>query len=479
MDHSKPKRMPQRIAKQTARRPTQQQPAALTKSLFYSHFSRRLGLPLVIVRRLFGDLQALTQREVRRKGGFAIPGLVRFERQSRKARAGRNPATGEPIKIPPTTVLKVRVSRELEAALSPMLGASARPPKAVKAFRKRGLRAKVSLKRPRPVKLPPNAEVVRVFYGTDRRPAASRPEGHFTTERGNALSFGWCDVSIPRDHRLAVIERPRITRLEFREDPKKHFVILLRTSQSPEQFWTGLQGLNESSVLIFIHGFGVIFDDALYRAAQLCYDLEFQGVPMVYSWASSGSKARYTADLGNNDFTVETLKRFLVEVARKSGVQTIHVVAHSMGNRALVNALFQLADRWRTDGLPRIENLLLTAPDIDRAVFLRLAAAMATTANKTTLYASSKDKALKLSKKLQIYPRAGDADDIVVVAGIDSIDATQLKTDFLSHSYYGDHRSVLSDFHELLEYGAPPARRFGLHGVPRGTPRYWEFRPSR
>ncbi len=150
-----------------------------------------------------------------------------------------------------------------------------------------------------------------------------------------------------------------------------------------------------------------------------------------------------------------------------------------MGNRALVNALFQMAGTWRTQGLPLIENLFLTAPDIDKDTFAQLATTMATTASRTTLYASSKDKALKISKKKQIYPRAGDATDIVVVAGVDSIDASRLETDFLSHCYYGDHQSVVGDFHQLLEFGAPPGKRFGMNGIPKATPRYWEFRPTR
>lgn len=440
-----------------------------TKQL-YAHFAEKLGLPEKLVREFFRELPRLATQELRRNGEFVLPGLVKVVIQSRKARMGRNPATGAPVKVPPKKVVKARIFKALkDAVLSPTRLA------------KPTLRISKTKKAKARVAMPPsepNAEVIRVFYGTDRKHSPSQT-GHFTTERADSLSVGWCDVSIPPDHRLAVIERPRITRLEFREDQKKHFVIIARAVQSPEEFWDNIKGLGKKSTLLFIHGFSVVFDDAIYRAAQLAYDLEFKGVPMLYSWASSGTKARYTADIGNNDFTVETLKEFLIDAMRKSGVQEIHVVAHSMGNRALVNALFQLAAKWRSDGLPRIQNLFLTAPDIDRGVFLKLAATMATTAKKTTLYASSKDKALKLSKTLQIYPRAGDAKEIVVVDGIDSIDATHLKTDFLSHSYYGDHRSVISDFHELMEYGSEPGKRFGLRGIPKKSPRYWEFRPSR
>lgn len=446
----------------------------MTAAALYSHMAARLNLPVATVREYFRELASVMARELRRNHEFVVPGLVKLVMQPGKARMGRNPSTGETVRVPAVTVIKARPDARMKDVL-------VRP--AGRGRAKSGTSHAIAIgsgakdREPKPAileKNATNAEVVRVFYGTDRKPAAS--EGRFTTRRGEAVSVGWCDVSIPPDHRLAVIERPRITRLEFHEDPERHFVIIARALQSPQEFWASIKSLDKSSALLFIHGFNVVFDDAVYRAAQLAADLEFDGVAMLYSWASCGSLFRYTADLNSNEFTIQPLKRFLLDVATQSGIRKIHVIAHSMGNRALVHALSELADKWRADGLPRIENLFLAAPDIDKGTFLELAAAMASTAGRATLYASSKDRALKEARRRQVYPRAGDADDIVVVPGIDSIDASDLETDFLSHSYYGDHRSVVSDLHELLEYGAPPGKRFGMRGVPTATPRYWKFR---
>jgi esterase/lipase superfamily enzyme/nucleoid DNA-binding protein len=445
----------------------------MTAAALYSHMAARLDLPVATVREYFRELATLMARELRRNHEFVLPGVVKLVMQPRKARIGRNPATGETVKLPAAAVIKARPDARMKDALARPIARRGKTgkPRAI------AIGSGARDREPGPALLEDkstNAEVVRVFYGTDRKPAAS--EGRFTTRRGNGLSVGWCDVSIPPDHRLAVIERPRITRLEFHEDPERHFVIIARALQSPQEFWASIKSLDKSSALLFIHGFNVVFDDAVYRAAQLAADLEFDGVAMLYSWASCGSLFRYTADLNSNEFTIQPLKRFLVDIATQSGIRNVHVIAHSMGNRALVHALSELADKWRADGLPRIENLFLAAPDIDKGTFLELAAAMATTAGRTTLYASSKDRALKEARRRQVYPRAGDADEIVVLPGIDSIDASDLETDFLSHSYYGDHRSVVSDLHELLQYGAPPGKRFGMRGVPTTAPRYWKFR---
>jgi hypothetical protein len=77
------------------------------------------------------------------------------------------------------------------------------------------------------------------------------------------------------------------------------------------------------------------------------------------------------------------------------------------------------------------------------------------------------------------FPRAGDARQIVVVSGVETIDATHRHTDFLDHSYYGDNTHIVSDIQQMIEHDAPPAKRFGIEGVPVKLPKYWRFLPAR
>ena len=63
------------------------------------------------------------------KNGFVLPGLGKLELKNRKARMGRNPATGESIKIPAKKVVKFRVAK---AAKDSILGGAAAPKKAAK-----------------------------------------------------------------------------------------------------------------------------------------------------------------------------------------------------------------------------------------------------------------------------------------------------------------------------------------------------------
>jgi DNA-binding protein HU-beta len=66
------------------------------------------------------SLGEIAYREAKKNGEFTIPGIGKLVKQQRKAREGRNPATGETIKIPAKTVIKFRVAK---AAKDSVLGA--------------------------------------------------------------------------------------------------------------------------------------------------------------------------------------------------------------------------------------------------------------------------------------------------------------------------------------------------------------------
>src|SRR5262249_10253914 len=62
------------------------------------------------------ELTALAEKELKRSGEFTLPGMVKLVVQKRKARMGRNPATGEAIKIPAKTVVKARIAKQMKDA---------------------------------------------------------------------------------------------------------------------------------------------------------------------------------------------------------------------------------------------------------------------------------------------------------------------------------------------------------------------------
>jgi esterase/lipase superfamily enzyme len=328
-----------------------------------------------------------------------------------------------------------------------------------------------------------NYATVEVFYATDRNPLAFTKEaGYYGANRMEdsrvRLQFGICQVSIPRDHRMGKLESPSILKLEFHEDPEKHIVLLSVATESSQGFIRKVaDSVGRSSkkdAFVFIHGFNVTFEDAARRTAQIAYDLGFEGAPILYSWPSQGKLLEYTVDETNAEWTVPHLKTFLETIAASSGAQSIHLIAHSMGGRVMMAALQQLSPSARR----RFSEVVLSAPDIDADIFRRLAAQVHDPSSRMTLYASSKDDAIIASKKVHGYPRAGESgENIVIVDGVDTVDATSVETAFIGHFYYADNLSVLSDLYYLFKDHKPPQERFGLKPVRLKLGLYYAFRP--
>jgi esterase/lipase superfamily enzyme len=149
-----------------------------------------------------------------------------------------------------------------------------------------------------------------------------------------------------------------------------------------------------------------------------------------------------------------------------------------MGTRALTRSLAAIGVE-DPKALRRLKGVILAAPDIDAIVFKRdIAPKLIGTNRNITLYASSNDRALLASKKIHGYQRAGETGKaLVIVPGMDTIDASQLDTSLVGHSYYGDNRSIISDMYYMLKAQLPPSQRSGLSPVGKAPNSYWLFRP--
>ncbi|MBM4056223.1 MAG: alpha/beta hydrolase [Planctomycetes bacterium] len=318
----------------------------------------------------------------------------------------------------------------------------------------------------------------RVFYGTDRKASGmTQPKKFYGNERGK-LQLGICEVSIPPDHKMGELESPKWWKLEFSENPNKHVVLLKVQELSKDNFFIELRShvdkASDKEAFVFIHGYNVTFEDAARRTAQMSYDMGFSGAPVFYSWPSQGEIADYTVDENTIDWTVPHLKEFLSMVAAESGTQKVHLIAHSMGNRAMTDVLKDFADTYVSGTTPLFNQVVLAAPDIDAEIFKRdIAPRIQKTAERVTLYASSNDKALLLSKSIHGAPRAGDVEGgILIIPGIDTIDASSVDTSLVGHSYYGDNRSIISDMYLLVNLKLPPDKRNLLPKEVEGG-RYW------
>jgi len=146
---------------------------------------------------------------------------------------------------------------------------------------------------------------------------------------------------------------------------------------------------------------------ALFRAAQIAYDLGFDGPVFVYSWAASGTIEDYLYDNNSATLTVPRLKSFLKTLSEIREIQQVNIIAHSMGTLPLLAAMTQL-DKEGHDAT-KFREIILAAPDIDRDVFDSLAEQLTLTPNRIcTIYASGNDRALQASYLINgKIPRAG------------------------------------------------------------------------
>jgi DNA-binding protein HU-beta len=91
----------------------------MTQTQVIGHFATKFEMTKAQAKEFFNELADLASREVKKSGEFQVPGFGKVVLAKRKAREGRNPATGEPIKIPAKTTLKFRVAKAMKDAVVP------------------------------------------------------------------------------------------------------------------------------------------------------------------------------------------------------------------------------------------------------------------------------------------------------------------------------------------------------------------------
>jgi esterase/lipase superfamily enzyme len=298
-------------------------------------------------------------------------------------------------------------------------------------------------------------------------------------DRGE-LELGHCEVTIPSSHREGELEGPSILHLELRARPDRHVMLQQVVPQNQQDFYDAVQKsvqqTSQRDLFVFVHGFNVSFEAAARRTAQIAHDLHFAGAPIFFSWPSQAKTWRYTVDETNVIWAVPHLKSFLTELALRSNAQSIHLIAHSMGNRALTQAIYELGYECKQER-KLFQQVILAAPDIDADVFRQqIAPALARYSSRVTLYTSANDEALAASKLVHGSRRAGESvSQPVTVTGVETIDVATTDLGPLGHSYYGSCPLILQDLSAILREAHPAALRPWLAPVNIQGSMYWRL----
>ena len=175
------------------------------------------------------------------------------------------------------------------------------------------------------------------------------------------------------------------------------------------------------------------------------------------------------------EVAADHLAEFLEKIAASTNATKIHVIAHSMGNTVLLDALDKLSGKQSN---LRLAEIVMHSPDVGSNRFRQVMTAIKGIGAGETLYASTKDRALGLSGFISGEKAGATAS---VFPGVETIDVTAAGSSFLgfNHDIYATNPAIFNDMRLVLELGTHPPDERSVLFQPKATHggTYWLYRP--
>ncbi len=285
------------------------------------------------------------------------------------------------------------------------------------------------------------------------------PAVFYSGERSQNLGLAKVTVTVPPNHVSGAIERPS----SLPPKPEKEFTIVDPRTFSSESAMTKELGeaLNslpkgDRTILLFVHGYNTTLADAVLRLAQFTEDTDFNGIPVLFSWASGGKLFDYVYDLNSALQARDDLLRS-ARLLAETNAEGFNIVAHSMGNFLTVEAMRQAKLLGTFDRNNRVRNFIFASPDIDVDVFAQqLKPFSERERSRFFVLISADDKALSFSSRIAGgVNRVGAAEpDELAKLGVTVIDLTKIEdSNDLNHSKFSDSPAIVKLIGKRLEAG--------------------------
>jgi len=258
-----------------------------------------------------------------------------------------------------------------------------------------------------------DSEAFRFFYITNR--VADNLEGpvdsRYQAARESDLKFGSFDTTIEPSLGLGIIIDP--SEWFLNEEINLHNIQSLQREALVASLRQQVQASPYKSLLVVVHGFREAFPSALRKTAFLAHVLDINTPVLVFDWpGDQGSslrgyrRAREVAAASGAELA-STLELIVNEVQP----QRLWLMANSMGGQVVADAFSVLYEnRDFADAQTEIENVMLTAPDVSHEEFnARFKDEMKALANNVTVYVSSNDRALLVSRLVNRGLRLGES----------------------------------------------------------------------
>ncbi len=291
----------------------------------------------------------------------------------------------------------------------------------------------------------PDAGTVDMLVATTRAAGSEPPGVIFGGARGRGLDFANIVISIPPDSARTPgdVQWPSSPP----GDPERSFVTLrvdrLDLAQARADFDARVARTSGRKVLVFVHGYNTRFEEAVYRFAQIVHDAHVDVAPVLFTWPSGGAAIDYIYDRDSAIYSRDALEAMLQALVKDPTVGSISILAHSMGNYIVVEALRQMAIRNR-ELSPKIRDVMLASPDIDVDVFRRQIAMIDAGPRPANffLFVSRDDRALGLSSFLArgstrlgaLDPAKDPYRSILEQAGVHVIDLTSFASNDIANN---------------------------------------------
>ena len=253
----------------------------------------------------------------------------------------------------------------------------------------------------------------RFFFVTNRRPGpdGGSLEERFGREREASLKFGSFDAEIKPTLGLGMLINP--TEWFQNKEIRLEKVRTLEQAAFVEQLRMLVQESPHRALLVVVHGFREAYPSALRKTAFLGHILDINAPVLLFDWpGNQGSslsgyrRARQVAKASGAE-----LARTLELVIQKIQPEKLWLVANSMGAQVVADAfslLYQEADL--TDAETEIEDVVLTAPDVDQDAYdQQFKQEITALARNLTVYVSSNDRALLISRIINRRRRRGES----------------------------------------------------------------------
>lgn len=274
------------------------------------------------------------------------------------------------------------------------------------------------------------------------------PSVMFSGERSDRLRLASMTVTVPPTHQPGVVERPR----RLPPDPRKDFTVgdpVLY--QKDAEFVTGIRralatrASRDRSLLIFVHGYNTTLTAAVLRLAQFVEDTGYTGIPVLFSWASGGKVVDYVYDI-NSVLAARDDLLTGAALLRRTDATAADIVAHSMGNLLVIEAMRQAKLEGTYNKASKIRHVILASPDIDIDLFERQIRVFPKSERRFFIFTSRDDKALRVSRFVAgKQPRVGNADAARLgKLGVRVIDLTGIEErGGLNHAKFADSPEIV------------------------------------